>query len=315
MIWGSSPAICFLGENSKNCRRALYNRYLKKLDLPEPTYIKDCPYVVVGDDGKEVVKKIDYPVMYPHAMFSDLHDHYPQHFQMLLDSGPESFWQRVKPEDPKLHKHPVQDQADWQKRAVPIVIFFDHAPFTKHSSMTLCLWRFLCAPVWGWDSNFLSVAFPKANTAKFKKHGADTWDLILTHLSWSCWHWLWGYWALKDPFGDHWTPKSQNAKRAGDLIAQGKYIGAMWLMACDKEYLCNEFGYPHFNSMVCGDCNCTNPRDAALKALWKTTIMPKEPSMVGASPDFTGEDPHLFSIFLCGRLARQGILTFTSVYV
>jgi hypothetical protein len=260
---------------------------MEKIDLPEPTYIPGVPYLEIGSDGTEIVKHIDYPITQPHAMFSDLHDKYPRQFETLLGDGPEKFWENVKEDDPKLHKHPVLEQKDFKKKAVPISIFFDHAPFTKNASMTLCLWRLLLSPMYGgWDSIFLACAFPKQLACKYKKHGCDTWDLILQYLAWSFWHLLWGWFPRNDPFGQLWGRLSQNFKRAGDLIAQGKYIGALWLLCVDKDYLCNDLQWPHYNAMECALCDCSlDPRDSALHAAWKSTLIPKDSFRRGGNPD------------------------------
>lgn len=103
---GLAISLFYIGDCTHNCRRDLYNKYMDKIDLPEPTYIPGVPYLEIGSDGTEIVKHIDYPITQPHAMFSDLHDKYPRQFETLLGDGHEKFWENVKEDDPKLHKHP-----------------------------------------------------------------------------------------------------------------------------------------------------------------------------------------------------------------
>ena len=104
------------GKHPGNIRRELYNKYGKDNDFPPPVRVKDLPYIEQDSAGKDVVKHINYPMFNPCAMFDTLANKYPRQFAELLAMGPETFWQSVRPDDPKLFQHPMCEENGWKKR-------------------------------------------------------------------------------------------------------------------------------------------------------------------------------------------------------
>ena len=103
-----------------------------------------------------------------------------------------------------------------EKKAVPLVLFGDHAPFTKKDSITLILWKVLLSDGKTWETIFLSIAFPKDCSAKYKDHGVDTWAIFYKWLVSFFNHLLLGIQPSRNPLGKEWPLNSWERKVAGE---------------------------------------------------------------------------------------------------
>jgi hypothetical protein len=161
--------------------------------------------------------------------------------------------QQVHPDDPRLVDHPMRNKTDWQKRAVPALLFGDHVPWTKYHGMTCLLWSFLLCSLPVWDNVFLTVCFPKQCCAHSGLHGDDTmvflWRMVVFSLNYA----FRGEHPTRDLFGHAWPAKSKEAIWAEDrkLICQGVFFLVIWAIVADLDYLCNDLHLPHFNSFSC----------------------------------------------------------------
>ena len=181
------------------------------------------PYITgVDEDGKRIVSYIDYPVLSPRLIFETLFQRYPNELQKLIAGGPESFWEKVLPDDPKLADNPMVDIPNWTQLFLPVVIFGDHAPYTKLHSLSVLCWKFLESSGPLWHRIFLSIAFPKACAATFKKDGVDTWSVFWQFMSFE-WNSLFlGFHHARNGFGQLYTD-SLSRKLVGQALAGGRF--------------------------------------------------------------------------------------------
>ena len=88
-----------------NARRDLMRQCpLNKL-LPKPTYIR-TPYVDL-DGPQHVPSFMDMPILLPNLMFEQLWQHFEHVFAKGLGPGLAQFWNGVRPDDPRLIRHPM----------------------------------------------------------------------------------------------------------------------------------------------------------------------------------------------------------------
>ena len=263
------------GAYPANVRRQLFKKYAPRVRLPDPAQI-DVPYIR-RVDGKEVVDKTKYPVINPCGVLDALYETYPKCFHELLKVPPCHFWNKVAPDDPKLLKHPMLDMPDWQSKYLPVVLFGDHAPFTNHESLTVIMFKIITMEGPTWETIYACVLFPKGATAYQLKHGEDTFDVFYEYIVSFFNSAFLGFHALRDPRNQAWPPRSYEALKAEQQIAKGHFRLVVWVVTADLEYACNDLRCPHFNSMTCWHCNCTNLRELSRDALWRRALV---------SPDF-----------------------------
>ena len=108
-----------------NASRALYRRYLKDINLPEPFWVK---VPLVNPKNKEQLIEEDIPVLLPHEWFASL-QHYGSHFveHMGLEKLG-AWWSNHKLSNPKMFQHPMLDKS-WRELCVPFCLHGDGAEF------------------------------------------------------------------------------------------------------------------------------------------------------------------------------------------
>ena len=77
--------------------------------------------------------------MPPNVLLEVLCRHRPEKFREFLGDGLESFWNRVRPDDPRLANNPMVGKADWRRRAIPLVLHGNAMQFTMKQNSLLCI--------------------------------------------------------------------------------------------------------------------------------------------------------------------------------
>eukprot|EP00971_Amphidinium_carterae_P102243 2024403-Amphidinium_carterae.1 len=96
--------------------------------------------VVRGHDAGET-KEIQLPVQYPHDIFahySARHDEFREIFGTC--EVIESFWARKNMEDPAFARHPLRENADYQRKCIPVKLHSDAAVLTHQDTLHIISW-------------------------------------------------------------------------------------------------------------------------------------------------------------------------------
>ena len=152
--------------------------------------------------------------------------------------------------------------------------------------------------MWGWLSTYLSACFPKSIRAYMAACGEDTWRVIWLYICQSFQALYDGVRPTHDPYGHDWPAGSDSARLAGTGVCGGASFGALWNIATDAEYACNEFKVAHYSSNYkCNWCRADkwahNYRAVGATAPWIPTIYsidrepPLPPHPVWALPGVT----------------------------
>jgi hypothetical protein len=224
-------------------------------------------------------------------MFHVMHKEYPVVWEKLLRGcGPHFFWDQAPPDDPRLAGHPVRDMEGYRERAVPLVLHGDGAQYTTHGdSIKTLQWSILGSQRAGssWDYVFMIIAFVSSCAAKKDVDGVDTWEVIYGYVMNSFNTLLLGIFPQRTPARTDWPADSLDAALAagieGDFIADGRFVGFLYAVTADLEYLSNDLRLEHFNSVsFCWGCSARqdngplNFRNAHPEAPWRGTMVSPE---------------------------------------
>ena len=251
-------AIGTSGQHVQNLRRDLervVNRALR-VHLPEPDRIM----VPFKEAFTENLVWQEHSIILPHLLFHTLQQNYPEFFDMLIAAGhPITFWATAPEGEPRLQRHAVKEVPDYDAKAVPLVVHGYGAQYTTHGDSIKCLqWSVLGSELSvsgpSWNHVFLITAVVGRAAAKQQEQGADTWDVIYTHVVASFRTLMLGVFPQTDPFGAAWPEESLHAALAagvdGDL-ADGDWVGFLYAVSADLDFACNELGARHYNSVQC----------------------------------------------------------------
>ena len=174
----------------------------------------------------------------------------PDVFGQYVGKDLESFWNRVKDDDPRLLPlGDLMEQADWKSKAIPYMLHGDGARYTNKNSDSLLSiqWQpYLCKN--GFSAGIVPI-FAVTKQARGTADGVESSDV--------CWrdavHLLNGDFdglhPMVDSRGEPWAPGTQEADWAGKPLCGGEYIMVPWVIAADLECLGNELKFNHFNSL------------------------------------------------------------------
>ena len=228
----------------------------------------------------------------------------------------ESFWNQVRPDDPRLINNPITAQLDWKRRAVPLVLHGDGASFTMKNNKLLAIsFGFLLGAGWSWRSSFLVACFTTINRTYASRHGGlpkDTWHIIWLYIVHAFTALFDGTHPPLDPYGNEWPLGSRSRELAGKKICGGRWLGVVWVLAHDQEYGSNELKEPHFNGTCpCKHCRCNRTdlscRDVRPNAVWK-------PTCYVAGVDDPPMSPHLIYTILGWVVSVTLVISCTNCY-
>lgn len=250
-----------------NASRALYRRYLKDINLPEPFLVK---VPLVNPKNKEELIEEDIPVLLPHEWFASL-QHYGSHFaeQMGLEKL-EAWWSNHKLSNPKMFQHPMLDKS-WRELCVPFCLHGDGAEFhDRDQLMTVSIKPVLFSADSKQDCHFLLASLPKSTTVK------ATWDKIWTVLGWSFEALLSGKHPDRDPFDQPWAAGSARKQLQGKSLHPHGYFGVCWAIIGDLDFFNKDLGTPAMNAdAFCWRCKCNRSdkpwTDFRSNAVWRAT--------------------------------------------
>ena len=208
-------------------------------------------------------------ILYPHELFSVLHDHYYDHFVKYILGGSADnigmFWSQVA-EHPSYKDHPMHRHRlfNFKTHAVPIVIYGDGTPVTGISrSWAKCV----DALIWSsalmheertWLHNYIMCFIYDLLLYKTEAGEHITEDGIWKEIVWSL------YWLGEGTHPDRGSDniKYTDAKRkgkAGTPLAGG-YFGPTWILACDLDHAYKRLFLADYNkpSEPCSCCQANN---------------------------------------------------------
>ena len=291
-------AVASIGDEGRipgNCNREM----IRRLHIDKTSTYEATPVMVPGLDQGENLIYTDTEVILPIDVMSQLSCNYQSEFFRKLGTPVqiEEFWATQDVEnDPKFYKHPVLEEGDYNKRAIPIKIHSDSAVMTtKHSLHVLSWTSFLQNTA---EPRFLSMffaAFVKQAGAKMGDHGDDTMQVLCRVWAWALAACLSGYHPPLDWAHRPWPAGSERAKKANQPIALVDgvlYILVVLGLCADLEELCNEYQLAHFNSkQPCFWCLCDDDQypwtDVRANARWRRRCLrpPRDGSPLMAPND------------------------------
>ena len=128
-----------------NCLAELgsYGRYRNKIaeqlrrrlrlscnDLPEPFVLKLPMWSPTANPPQQ--KEHDFPILLPHEFMAAMYPKYPVAFMNYVrgeeDAIP-NFWASIKADDPRMFRHPVAEQPEFETNAIPLRLHGDGVPF------------------------------------------------------------------------------------------------------------------------------------------------------------------------------------------
>ena len=257
------------GQYKGNCRRDL-------LRLVKPSLGKPLSLVVplLEKDKLNLTKQ---SVISPIQIFETFFFGHEELMHRLFGTNRlRTFWNSVRPNDPKLHRHPMLELEGWRDKAIPIVIHGDGAQFTRSGSLLVASWR----PLLNEDfdaGTFLLFTLPKVVRASGKKHGIDShrefW-LLVVHLFNALFR---GFHPATNHKGQRWPAGTFEAKQSGKPIADSKFFFVIWCLAGDLPYLAEEYGLEHCNANNCCWLCSANRSDLTFTdvtptAAWRATL-------------------------------------------
>ena len=258
---------------------------------------------------------VSLPILLPNELFDGFYHVAPAHFGHMCRGGLRNLWDQVHDRDPRHYQHPMLEIPSWQDSCVPLSLFGDGVAYTKggHNLHCLC-WSSLLTRGWSWKSCYLLAVMPKLSCATIARHEIDTMHEVWRYIAHGFTALALGKHPSTDPFGHPWPDGSYQSHLAGRVIADGKYRGTVWTIACDQDYAANAYGAKHFNSLTpCHHCDATrdddsptNVRNFALSAGWRDTFRSPADKGVSCHPiwsiDGIGAHMYMFDWMHCWDL-------------
>ena len=240
-------------------------------EVPKPARIR-VPCVPLRTNNA-AVSFVSTKMFLINEVMEALFQGFPNRFADFLGGGLRNFWERVDDIDPRLVGHPMLGRASWMDRAIPMVIHGDGVAFTMKGNSLACLsvGGVLCS---GWSlHSWLMACFPKNCRAYESVYGAgnDTWHTIYKYVTHSFNALFTGIHPPLDPFGCAWPSGSKSEELAGMPLCNGMFFGVVWHLSADREWVSNEWKFPHWNAhKCCGHCPVDRTDTTCdLAALWK----------------------------------------------
>ena len=263
------------------------------------------------------VRRGEIGILYPHELFSVMHEHYYDHFLKYILGGNvnnvSDFWSQMD-KHPSFKDHPMHRHRlfNFRTHAVPIVVYGDGTPVTGVSK-AWC--KEVDGIIWSsalmhddrpWLHNYIMCFLYELLLYKSEAGERITEDEVWKEIVWSL-YWL-GEGVHPDRGSDNvvYTDAARKAKAHQPLA--GGYFGPVWVLAGDLDYmhkriLLADYNKPGEPCSCCSGNNTDAPwadgRD--LLAVWMSRLWTNS-SYALAKPDRHRLLKHLPGVGICNYI-------------
>ena len=264
------------GTHSNNCHRDLM-RLIKGYQLCKPS-IEKIPMAIAP--GKKTLAHKAQAFLWPHELFANLYEKYPDMFatSVYSGSGLQRFWRDMK-DHPALPNHPMRGVRNWDSLFIPVSLHGDAVPVSGcgkpwAKSYTIFSWSSLLGKGTTLATNFMiysifASVFPKASKHAF-------WKRLLA-----------SFLAL---FEGVWP---EDSPKAGEPLAGG-YRACLWMLKGDLKYWSEDLDLPNHGSDVpCALC----PANASTLPWWDLSQNAGWIDKLHSVEDFAARFPNPYPIF------------------
>ncbi len=268
--------------------------------LPQPYPVETYCKAISTKGTKSLVKS---PISFtpPHALFSAIHEHYPEEFALRLagesPTAISDFWDGMDPMDPRVRHHPVRAKARYRERCVPLKLWSDKAPYGKGSKRSINVSELTSQLGTGesLDRCYMMWAVPQGINNTTGPDVTHTLRPLYKAFAWSMLALLSGRWPYVDWNGNSWDPSRHKwhtipAANAGKPLFVGSdIIFAVLALTVDLDEFCNTYKLRHFNGVPlccfsCGaDCSDAGPMrhtDHRPTAPWRASCITHDEFML-----------------------------------